>query len=296
MGMPFLFHLVTHLFFAQAADVAPPALTFSVKQIQGGQSALVKVSDPTAARPDLQLKVGDNPITLFKCIDAKSDERCGFVAAPSDAKNGMLTVETSWGAADARETGSVELPVVEGKFRESIIKVDPGKAKPSPEDQARIERDMQDIKAAYATPSPEPLWDGPFRMPSSNKVTSKFGGRRKFNGEVKSIHQGVDLKAGMKTPIYAANAGKVVLAKELFLSGNLVILDHGGGLFSSYAHLSVIKVALGQLVKKGEKLGLAGNTGRVTGPHLHWAMRVNGTPADPLQLKTLFNGMYRDHS
>lgn len=110
-----------------------------------------------------------------------------------------------------------------------------------------------------------------------------------FNGDVKSSHMGVDLRAGTGTPIAATNAGTVVLARASFYPGQTVHIDHGAGVFSSYSHLSVMKVTAGQKIARGAILGLAGATGRVTGPHLHWGMRVNGVSVDPHQLRELLN-------
>jgi murein DD-endopeptidase MepM/ murein hydrolase activator NlpD len=123
--------------------------------------------------------------------------------------------------------------------------------------------------------------------PVSSKLTSGFGRRRIVNGEPRSPHSGVDLKATTGTPIRAANAGKVVMAKDLFFAGKTIILDHGLGLYTVYAHCSKMHAKLGDQVGLGEIIGEVGATGRVTGPHLHWACRINGARVNPLGLTTL---------
>jgi murein DD-endopeptidase MepM/ murein hydrolase activator NlpD len=124
----------------------------------------------------------------------------------------------------------------------------------------------------------------PFVRPVPGEPTSRFGTRRLFNGEPRSPHPGIDLRAAAGATVAAAGGGRVVLADELYYSGNLVILDHGGGLFTLYAHLSRIDVREGQSVRRGERLGLAGATGRVTGPHLHWGAKVGDREFDPTAL------------
>jgi murein DD-endopeptidase MepM/ murein hydrolase activator NlpD len=105
-----------------------------------------------------------------------------------------------------------------------------------------------------------------------------------FNGKLASIHKGMDFRAPMGTPVRAANSGVVVLARKLYYEGNCVIIDHGLGLFTLSMHFSRIDVREGQRVAKGDRLGLSGATGRVTGPHLHWAVRWNDAYLDPAKV------------
>ena len=114
--------------------------------------------------------------------------------------------------------------------------------------------------------------------------SSTFGNKRVFNGQLKSYHNGVDFRARTPIPVYAANSGVVTLAESLFYSGNAVIIDHGTGIFTIYAHLSRIDVAAGSYIEKGQRLGLTGATGRVSGPHLHWGVKINGIAVNPMQL------------
>jgi murein DD-endopeptidase MepM/ murein hydrolase activator NlpD len=121
-----------------------------------------------------------------------------------------------------------------------------------------------------------------------SKITSSFGNKRLFNGKLKSYHNGIDFRAPIGTPVFASNSGVVRLAENLFYSGKVVILDHGNFIFTIYAHLSKIDVKAGQQVGKGQQLGLTGATGRVSGPHLHWGVKVNGAAVNPIQfVKTM---------
>jgi murein DD-endopeptidase MepM/ murein hydrolase activator NlpD len=118
-------------------------------------------------------------------------------------------------------------------------------------------------------------------------ANSRFGTRSIFNGKPRNAHGGADFLSPAGTPIHAPNAGRVVIARDLYFSGNTVVIDHGLGLFSMLAHLSAIDVREGQMVGADQILGRVGATGRVTGPHLHWAVRANGARVDPLSLLAL---------
>jgi murein DD-endopeptidase MepM/ murein hydrolase activator NlpD len=156
----------------------------------------------------------------------------------------------------------------------------------SPEDSKRAEEEGKKMESIWQKASSEKLWLGGFLTPIKSELTSGFGRRRVVNNQPRSPHSGVDLKAAAGTPILAANGGKVVLAEELFFSGNTVIIDHGLGLYTYYAHCSKLQVRVGEEVKKGQVIAEVGSTGRVTGPHLHWACRLNGARVNPLILTT----------
>ncbi len=276
---------------SQAAVAVKAELT--PRKISGGEVALIRLSAPKgAALPaDLAVMGGEIPIPLFECPKQK-EARCGLVSTPLEAKT-TFPVALKWTEGEAAKTESLALAITEKKYPKTKLKVAPSQTSPSPEDQKKIDKDREDFKAMYSTPNPTPFWDADFLMPVKGTVTSAFGSQRVFNGEVKTVHYGVDIRAGLKTPILCANAGKVIFAREAFFGGNMVVIDHGMGLYSSYNHLSVIGVTLGQSLKRGEKIGMAGATGRVTGPHLHWGIRVNGLAVDPYQFKKVFNGMWK---
>jgi len=146
----------------------------------------------------------------------------------------------------------------------------------------RVTGEAKRVKAVLGTYRDKRLWSGPFIRPVDGAVTAPFGVRRILNGQERSPHTGVDLRAPEGTPIRACNSGVVVLVGDLFFSGNMVVLDHGWGIYSMYSHLSEPLVHEGDGVAKGEVIGLAGSTGRATGPHLDWRVRINGARVDPL--------------
>jgi murein DD-endopeptidase MepM/ murein hydrolase activator NlpD len=156
-----------------------------------------------------------------------------------------------------------------------------------PADEKRSASEAVELNKIYATITPEVLWTEPFTVPVPGGTGTNFGHRRVFNGQARAPHAGADLKASTGTPIYSTNRGRVVLARDLFFTGNTVVVDHGLGIYTIYAHLSRLNVKPGVTIENGELLGLAGATGRVTGPHLHWSARVQGARVDPFSLVKL---------
>jgi len=149
-------------------------------------------------------------------------------------------------------------------------------------------RETARLAAVFRGLSPERLWQGPFRVPiEDRKPSSSFGRRRILNGQPRSPHTGVDIGAPTGTPVHAMQRGRVVLDEDLFFSGRTVVVDHGLGLFSFYGHLSASKVQPGRVIEAGEVIGLVGATGRVTAPHLHWAVRLGDARVDGLDLVRL---------
>jgi hypothetical protein len=172
-------------------------------------------------------------------------------------------------------------------YRTGSLSVAPKFVQPPPEAIREIEEEVKLKAKVFASSAPEPLWSGDFRAPVHAQPTDSFGTRRMFNGKLASIHRGADFRAATGTPVRASNSGVVVLARHLYFEGNCVIVDHGLGLFTESLHFSRIDVKEGQYVKTGDLLGLSGATGRVTGPHLHWAVRWQGAYLDPLKLLRL---------
>ena len=148
----------------------------------------------------------------------------------------------------------------------------------------RSARESKEVGAIYGRITTSIVPEEPFSVPIPGVAGKNFGERRIFNGEPRAPHSGADLHAAVGTPVHATNRGRVVLAKNLFFTGNTVILDHGLGIYSLYAHLSRIDVKPGEMVKNSQIVGRVGATGRITAPHLHWAMRVQGARVDPFSL------------
>ena len=165
---------------------------------------------------------------------------------------------------------------VEGKFTE-----------PNPEQQKEIEEGQQVKKDYLSRVTPHREWSGDFTKPADAEISDVFGAARVFNGKTQSTHLGLDFRVPSGTPVAAMNDGTVLLARPLYFEGNFVVLDHGQGLLTLYLHLSEFKVKEGDQVKRGQEIGLSGGTGRATGPHLHVAVRWQGTYLDPASLLRL---------
>jgi murein DD-endopeptidase MepM/ murein hydrolase activator NlpD len=155
------------------------------------------------------------------------------------------------------------------------------KVEPPPEDMLRIEREQKRIDEIKAAFRDEPAPDTAFRQPAAGRLTGSFGLRRIINGLERMPHAGIDVAAPVGTPVQAAGAGIVVETGDYFFNGNSVYIDHGQGLVTLYCHLDRIEVLPGEPVAAGQRIGLSGNTGRTSGPHLHWTVLLNGAAVDP---------------
>jgi hypothetical protein len=155
---------------------------------------------------------------------------------------------------------------------------------PPPEVEERIRWEAELVDSIYGLMTSRWLGEGDFRLPHDGKMAPNFGERRIYNNIPRSTHSGVDISAPFGGSVRAANSGRVVLARDLYFSGQTVILDHGLGLFTYYCHFSRLKVQRGDSVRKGDVIGLIGSTGRSTGPHLHWAAKILRSRVDPLAL------------
>jgi murein DD-endopeptidase MepM/ murein hydrolase activator NlpD len=153
----------------------------------------------------------------------------------------------------------------------------------SPENEARVEREQLKMAAIWPNET-ERVWDGDFINPREGEIVTKFGVRRIINKIPKNPHSGVDVKAEAGDEVHAPNNGVAVLIDEQFYSGKSLILDHGQGIYTMFFHLSRILVTPGQQVKKGDVIALVGSTGRSTGAHLHWGVRIQGARVDPQEL------------
>ena len=185
------------------------------------------------------------------------------------------------------ENVEIKIIVKNKDFPFEELKVDRKRVNLNKKDLARVIRERKILKNVYSNQNLGLEIDSIFELPLNSKITSDYGKRRLYNKERKGQHLGIDFRAKVGKPIRVSNSGKVVLAKDLFYTGNTVIVYHGLGIFTVYGHLSKISVLENQSINRGEILGLAGKTGRVTGPHLHWGVKVNGQWVNGKDLLTL---------
>ncbi|MDZ7643230.1 MAG: peptidoglycan DD-metalloendopeptidase family protein [Woeseiaceae bacterium] len=257
---------------AAVAVPAAPAPELPPHAPRPGGIAVLDLGDGEA-RPAVRFD-GDPVLTL-----AADGRWFAVVGIPLDQPVGNATV-----TVDGGDAASLEFEVIAGDYREQHLTVEPTYVNPGPEALERIGRERPLIAGAlnrFSETAPATLRLAP---PVPGRRSDSFGARRFFNDEPRSPHRGMDLSGASGTPVTAPLAGTVVLAGDFHFTGNTVILDHGQGLVTLYAHLSEIAVAEAQAVDTGDRLGLIGATGRVTGAHLHFATYLNGTPVDPALL------------
>ena len=187
---------------------------------------------------------------------------------------------------------TIDFNVVAKSYPEQrLIIPDRRKVNPLPEDLERIGRESELQRAAYARRTPLRQDLLPFKQPVEGIYSSPFGLRRFLNDQPRSPHSGLDIAADTGTPIAAPAPATVALTGDFFFSGNVVYLDHGGGLVTMYGHLDRIDVTEGQDLDRGDVIGTVGATGRVTGPHLHWTISIQGDRVDPMTLMQVFGGL-----
>jgi murein DD-endopeptidase MepM/ murein hydrolase activator NlpD len=198
---------------------------------------------------------------------------------------GPAALEIRGRTVDGNEVaGTRALTIDDRPFPTEELSVAPKFVEPPPEVRERLDRERKLLAGLYRELSPFPTGREPFVRPAPGELTSIFGTRRVFNGQPRDPHPGLDLRAAIGSPIKASGPGRVLLARDLYYSGNTVLIDHGGGLFTIYAHLSEFRVKEGQSAVAGQVIALSGETGRVTGPHLHWGAKLADRPFDPAAL------------
>jgi murein DD-endopeptidase MepM/ murein hydrolase activator NlpD len=212
---------------------------------------------------------------------------CALAGVDVEAPVGPSTLRITANIANRQIDMSQTVEVHATHYHTGTLTVAPKFVEPGPEALKEIQEQIALKAKIFAASAPDPLWSSSFRAPVSAPPTDSFGTRRMFNGKLASIHKGMDFRAAAGTPVHAANSGVVVLARPLYYEGNCVVIDHGLGLFTIFMHFSRIDVREGQHVNAGDLLGLSGATGRVTGPHLHWAVRWQDAYLDPAKLLKL---------
>lgn len=225
---------------------------------------------------------------VYFSFDADSKTWIGLAGASLETTPGQYSLAlTGTTSKAAQVTFERKLSVGRAKYPTVSVKVAKKFTEPDPEQMKQINQDKTIKEDAFKHFGPDRLWTGDFRPPVTASISDVFGTGRTFNGKVQSRHQGLDYAVPSGTPVAALNRGTVLLARPLYFEGNCVVLDHGQGLLSLYMHLSEIKVKEGEQVSSGQELGLSGGTGRATGPHLHIAVRWQGTYLNPATLLTL---------
>jgi murein DD-endopeptidase MepM/ murein hydrolase activator NlpD len=269
----------------KAASGATWRVTWQPPLLVNGSPVLFRVSAPAAVTA-LHGNFSDRAFSL------RFDRACNcwyaIAGVDLNAKAGKYPLRLEGtGKDNAGLVYTSEVPVRAKAYPTTAISVAPAFVKPPEEVEPRIAQEEALKRRLFAQISPETLWAGRFAAPVETAVSGGFGAARTYNGVKKSQHQGLDYHAAVGTTVRATNAGTVILARSLYFEGNCVVVDHGDGLLTFYMHLSEIKVKEGDQVSRGQVLGASGGTGRVTGPHLHFAVRWQGLYLDPATLIAL---------
>ncbi len=186
------------------------------------------------------------------------------------------------------DTVRTTLAVAAGDYAHERLRVAPSMAEPDSAARVRIAREIARAReVSRGAQQTARQWSAPFLRPRPTRITSGFGTAREYNGTVTSRHLGTDFAGAVGTPVRATNRGRVALVADFYLAGKVVYLDHGEGLISAYFHLSKALVRTGDTVERGQVIGSVGQSGRVTGPHLHWVMRYGGVTIDPMSVLAL---------
>jgi murein DD-endopeptidase MepM/ murein hydrolase activator NlpD len=280
---------------AQSGSIA--GITLSSREVTNGSLLLLQIDTRKLGPPvrDVRITFQQSVYPVYAHPVNPADTLFGLIAIPFRTAPGSAKLLLSWTNAAGDHNRTIPFRIVAGKYKTDELKVDSSRVNPNKKNIERAQKEARKIKRVYAEGSIARLWDGEFQLPMTSDITSPFGNKRVFNGQLKSFHNGIDFRARSATPVYAANSGVVKMAENLFYSGNAVVIDHGTGIFTIYAHLSSIDVTAGQLVEKGQRLGLTGATGRVSGPHLHWGVKVKGVAVNPMQLIQLMSSLLPAH-
>jgi murein DD-endopeptidase MepM/ murein hydrolase activator NlpD len=262
-----------------AVSPRPPSATVTViaRAIQPGEIVLLDLTTPEPWS-GVRATAFDRPLAVYAPAAARWRVLVGI---DLDVKPGDYTVSIE--AANGRAVTHT-LSVKPKRFPTRQLTVNEAFVNPPASALERIRKESTLLAAVWADTAPEHLWRGPFLRPVPHQANSAFGSRSVFNGQPRNPHGGADFLSPAGTAVKAPNAGRVVLARDLYYSGRTVILDHGLGVGSHFGHLSEIAVTEGTTVGAGDIVGKVGATGRVTGPHLHWSVRIGTARVDPLSL------------
>jgi murein DD-endopeptidase MepM/ murein hydrolase activator NlpD len=268
---------------AQPSKTDPPIFSVSVnaRAVQPGEVVRLDIGS-TGPVTALTVQAFDRNIAVAPVAEGRW---LALIGIDLDVVAGEYPVTIATTNHDGIRTDHVQLLAVEPKdFPTRQLRVEPKFVNPPPSVQPRIDRERRRLGALFGAVEPEPRWIGSFLRPIEVSVVSGFGVRSVYNGEPRAPHSGADFASPSGTPVLAPGGGRVVLAEPLYFTGQTVVIDHGLGLVSLLAHLSKIDVREGADVVAGAQVGLVGATGRATGPHLHWTVRLQGARVDPLSV------------
>lgn len=248
-------------------------------EVSQGRAFVVRATDTAPFAASVVWRDKTIPLAVTASPASGVWEGRVMLAVPIDAKGALhLTLKDDEGSR------TVAVAALSVPWHEDRLTVAPKYVTPPAEVQAQIKRDGERNARVLTSVRPEAEWTLPFRRPVKGSISGPFGGRRVFNGQPRAPHKGTDMRGPTGTPAHAVAAGVVVLAEPQYYSGNVIMVDHGQGVISMYGHLSAFDVKVGDRVERGQVIGRVGATGRVTGPHLHLGLMVQGVAVDAMPL------------
>jgi len=256
-------------------------ITLSSQSIGQGDLCLIQVRVGPGEVPRVTWREKE----VFLVPDEGKTLWSGFLSADLKAREGEFQVSVR--ARPSEEEARIGMGIAEKSYGVRRLTLPKKMVDLAPEDLERARRESRIMRELWNAPPGAPLWRGPFIKPVPGVAVGSFGRSSIINEQPRSPHSGVDLRGDRGTPVKATNHGKVVLTGDHFFTGKTVVIDHGGGIQSMYFHLDRILVKQGEEATKGQVIGEVGSTGRSSGPHLHWGIRVNGDRVDPLRLTEL---------
>jgi murein DD-endopeptidase MepM/ murein hydrolase activator NlpD len=252
------------------------------RSLQPGEVVLIQAE---SSRPLRRMAIAAFGREFPTFIEDHGLKGTGLLGIDLDTMPGVYPIELKGMDFSGGTIISEDTLTVAGKnFPTRRLTVEGKYVSPPAELLSRIEEERKKVNAIFDSISPERFWRGSFSLPVPGIVLSAFGKRSVYNGQPRSPHTGVDFRGPTGTPVRTPNAGRVMLAANLYYSGNTVIIDHGLGLYSYFGHMSSLSVKEGDPVRIRDVIGKIGATGVVTGPHLHWTVRLARTRVDPLSL------------
>ena len=266
MGLPYL------------NAMSRPEVYLSSDRISKGDLILIRIKAEKGEK--VRFKWRGKEISLIPDADGTSWR--GFLAADLNLKSGRYKALVTVSPLGYKK--QLDIEVVDKDYGVRNLTLPEAMVTLDEETLKRVSKESDIINGLWRLPASAAVWSGSFLRPIDGEVVGTFGTGSIINNQPRSPHTGVDLKGEEGTPIKAVNDGKVILICDHFFTGKSIFLDHGTDIISMYFHLQEIDVKEGDMVRKGQIIGLVGSTGRVTGPHLHWGMRINGARINPLSL------------
>jgi murein DD-endopeptidase MepM/ murein hydrolase activator NlpD len=273
--------LLLVLIAAVSARAGEPTLTYTAtREVAPGGVIFLTVAAPAAER--VSLGWGTTRVAACRRDDGAWEAVLGVPATTRPGTHDLTVCAAIGGEV---MTSGITVTVTKRSF--PIQRLRMGRAQESKYTAPSVAEEYRLIGAALRQATAARAWSGGFRLPITGRLATAFGTQRYRNGKKVGIHKGLDLSAPEGTPVYAANAGTVVLRRGFGLHGNTLVVAHGDGIAGLYLHLSQFCVREGDIVTAGQLIGRVGHTGAATGPHLHYALYAHGTPVDPLLLRSV---------